>query len=326
MTQTWAHRCHLNLLAYFILAVTGLASSTVESLGADIFVNNVAGDDRFLGRIQQTVDRHGPLRTIRRALELASPGDRIVLANTGLAYHETISLSSRRHCGTAQQPFTIEGNGAVLDGSRSVPATAWEPYQDAIFRFRPERVGYQQLFLDGSPAQRRHVDPRQDTLPELGPLEWALWQGAIYFAVEPNKLPADYDLRCAAFTVGITLDHVHDVAISNLVVQGFQLDGINAHDGTRNCFLIDVTCRGNGRAGVTVAGTSRLQLNACLLGDNGTSQLHTEAFSETRLEGSDLLDNTAPTVDRVGGRIFVDGELVVDDAIAGIPRREPLSR
>ncbi|MEX0713437.1 MAG: hypothetical protein WD278_13865 [Pirellulales bacterium] len=46
---------------------------------------------------------------------------------------------------------------------------------------------------------------------------------------------------------GITLYHMHDVAVVDLIVQGFQLDGINAHDGVRSCYLSGITCRGNGR-------------------------------------------------------------------------------
>ena len=50
--------------------------------------------------------------------------------------------------------------------------------------------------------------------------------------------------------VGITLYKVRDVAIGDLTVQGFQLDGINAFDGAFDIQLSGVTCRGNGRSGI----------------------------------------------------------------------------
>ena len=94
------------------------------------------------------------MRTITRALQLAGNGDTIVLANTNVPYRENISLVGSRHSGTPQQPFTIRGNGAILDGSAPVPPEAWESYRGAVFRFSPPRMGYQQLFLDDRPAVR----------------------------------------------------------------------------------------------------------------------------------------------------------------------------
>ena len=51
--------------------------------------------------------------------------------------------------------------------------------------------------------------------------------GQIYFCVEQTKLPGDYRLSYARQQTGITLFHVDYVLITDLIVQGFQLDGIN---------------------------------------------------------------------------------------------------
>ena len=83
----------------------------------DIFVDNVAGDDRATGhQLRPSPDATGPIRTISKALHRAQSGDTIVLANTPRPYRESISLVGSCHSGTAQEPFTIRGNGAVLDG------------------------------------------------------------------------------------------------------------------------------------------------------------------------------------------------------------------
>jgi len=276
--------------------------------GRDIHVNNVSGDDHSSGSVSISVPMQGPVRTICRALAIAEKGDRIVLANTGMAYRESIGLSASKHCGFEAQPFVIEGNGAVLDGSRPIPYIAWEHYRDNIFRFQPKRLGYQQLFLGGRPAKRVHLDPQATDVPELQPLEWCVQRGAIFLAIERDKAPADYDLSYAALHVGITLHHVHDVAISNLVIQGFQLDGINAHDGTRECVVSQVVVRGNGRSGICTAGCSQLEVHGCIIGDNGTAQVRTEAVSATSIVDSDVLENTAPAFVREGGLLFVDGQ------------------
>ncbi len=288
-----------------------LISLSLTPLGVearDIFVNNRGGNDRWSGSVETIVVDQGPVQSISRALELAQQGDRVVLANTGAPYRETLSLSAAKHCGLPGLPFVIEGNGAILDGSRPIPPTAWEFHRDSTFCVKPPRLGYQQLFLNGRPPKRVPVAPEASEVPKLEPLEWCIFNGRIYFAVEKERTPHDYDLTCAYLPVGITLYHVHDVAISQLKVQGFQIDGINAHDGTRDCILSEVVSRGNGRAGVTVAGCSKLHVYGCVVGDNGTAQVYTEALGAVSIHDSDVLENTAPAFMREGGRIFVDGQ------------------
>ena len=102
----------------------------------DIFVNNVAGDDRFTGAATATQGaRIGPCRTIARALELAAKGDRIVLAATGEPYRESITLQAGRHSGFGDRPFEIVGGGATLLGTAPVPDAAWEHVGREVYRF-----------------------------------------------------------------------------------------------------------------------------------------------------------------------------------------------
>ncbi|HUY35601.1 MAG TPA: right-handed parallel beta-helix repeat-containing protein [Pirellulales bacterium] len=267
---------------------------------ADVFVDNVAGDDLRDGGQAESTGASGPVRTLKRALELAQAGDRLRLANRGVPYREPISLSTARHCGNALSPFIIDGQGATLDGSTRVGRGAWEPYRGAVFRFRPAKKSFQHLFLDGKPAARRMPAAGDRALPALEPLEWCRHDGVLYFRVEQDKLPWDYPLSCHGLQTGITLYHVHDVVIANLVVQGFQLDGVNAHDGTRHCELIGVTSRGNGRSGVAVCGSSKLRLDDCLIGDNGEAQLRAEGLADVTVDDSDLVGNTGPAVVHVG--------------------------
>ena len=69
------------------------------------------------------------------------------------------------------------------------------------------------------------------------------------------------------------------MAISDLTVQGFQLDGINALNDARNVRLAGVTCRGNGRYGLAVGGASQVEIDSCLLENNGTAGLFTGPYS-----------------------------------------------
>lgn len=274
----------------------------------DLFVDNVAGNDLNDGAAARTdVQGSGPTRTLARALRAANHGDRIVLTNTGVPYRESVTLQAAKHSGEDYAPFTIVGNGAILDGRRSVPPHQWEPMGDDVFRFRPERLSYQQLYLADRPAERRQLES-PDQRPNLEPLQWCMWQYDIYFRVEPNRLPHDYDLSCCYLQVGIGLYEVRHVVISDLTVQGFWLDGINAHDNAWEVLIDGVTSRGNGRSGLSVGGTSRVTLQASLIGNNGAAQVRTEGRSTTRIIASDLLPSTAPPVVREAGQVLMENE------------------
>ncbi len=270
----------------------------------DIFVNNVAGDDRFSGAAPATQGaRLGPCRTIAHALELAAKGDRIVLAATGEPYRESITLQAGRHSGFGERPFEIIGGGATLLGSAPVPDAAWEHVGREVYRFAPPRKSSQLLFLDDKPAERVPVGPADLNLPDLQPRQWCMFQRDVYFRTEPGRTPGSYHLEYCAQRVGITLYEVRYVVIRDLIVQGFQLDGINAHDSVFDARLMSITCRGNARSGISVGGASRVLISECLLGGNGEAQLRTEGYSHTRIVSSRLLDTTAPAIQSEGGSV-----------------------
>lgn len=283
------------------------ASSTGEA--RDIFVDNVAGDDRRDGSTERVNGRAGgAVRSLRRALELASGSDRIILADSGEPYRESVTLQAGKHTGIPTRPFTIAGNGATLDGSAPVPDDAWKHVEGNVFRFRAPRTSFQVLFLAGKPLARRFVD-REAGFPELQPLEWCLFDRHVYLCVEKDKLPAHYELSHTSLPVGITLYEARHIVITDLVVQGFQLDGLNAHDSVFDATFVGLTCRGNGRSGISVGGASRVKIIACLVGDNGVAQVRTEGFSRTEILNCDLVETAnAPAVVRDGGLVSVTSD------------------
>jgi len=271
----------------------------------DIFVNNLSGDDRRDGSSATVVDgAGGPCRSIRRALQLANGGDRVVLAGTPEPYRESVTLQASRHSGLENRPFELIGNGAILDGTQPVPKGVWRHAGDDVYRFRPSRMAYHNLFLDGKPIRRKKAE-RGALLPKLEPLEWCLYDRHVYFRPEEGRVPHQYDLTHTTLTVGITLYETRHVVISDLVVQGFQLDGVNAHDSVFHTTMVGLTCRGNGRSGIAINGASRVTLIACLVGDNGAAQVHADGHSHTKIINCDLVPNSAPAVVRLGGEVLV---------------------
>jgi hypothetical protein len=282
----------------------------------EIFVNNVTGVDRSQGIAESGAGGgDGPVRTIARALRISRNGDSIVLADTGVAYRESITLQAGRNSGSEGKIFRLVGNGATLDGSRLVPKDDWEHYAGAVFRFRPRHTAHHQMFLNDIPLKRRFAHSLYKKVPNLKPLEWCLLEGWVYFHAERDKLPREYKISHSTQTVGITLYQVRHVEISDLIVQGFQLDGINAHEGVTECNLLDITARGNGRSGISIGGASRVKIGGAILGNNGTSQLRTEGACKVEVEQSDLFTNPAPAVLREGGRITIDNKPMLEDKL-----------
>ena len=294
------------LLASLLLALPVWLVAARDLQAADLYVDNRLGDDRFDGSLPSPDDSgSGPFRSIGRALRNSAAGHRVHIANTGQPYRESLTLQGPQHSGSARRPFELIGNGATLDGSAPVPAEAWRHDRDEVYRFRPPKTSFQLLYLDDVPAERVPVDPDATQRPELEPLQWCLFQRHIYFRPEPDNLPNDHSVSYSGLPVGITLYRVRNVVVRGLTVQGFQLDGINAHDGVSETTLKDVIARGNARSGVSVGGASQLMIQESTLGDNGAAQLRTEGFSQTRVIASTLLDHTAPAVLHEGGHVQI---------------------
>ncbi len=291
----------------YILFLLVVLAFTGEAAARDFFVNNAGGDDGQNGAAPDTrVQGSGPVRTIRRALQLARKGDRVILVNTGEPYREPIALQGGNHSGLGGRPFQLIGNGSVIDGSVPVPDDDWEHVRGEIFRFAPERKSHQQLFFSGQPLKRIAASPK--ALAALEPFQWTLLDRKIHVRVEPDRLPQSYGFAYAGHSAGITLYNVRDLIISDVTVQGFQLDGINAHDGVSNVTVRQSICRGNGRSGISIGGASRLRVEACLVGNNGTAQVRTEGYCKTWLVNCDLIGNTAPKVVREGGRVIIQND------------------
>jgi hypothetical protein len=99
---------------------------------AEIFVNNVSGDDTRDGlKNASGAGNHGPLKSIARAVELAKPGDTIQLEPTDRDYDEEILFKDKG--GEPGQPITLDGHGVTLDGSEPCPAGAWKKAGDKLW-------------------------------------------------------------------------------------------------------------------------------------------------------------------------------------------------
>ncbi|HEY1084876.1 MAG TPA: DUF1565 domain-containing protein [Prosthecobacter sp.] len=104
------------ILPFFCLA---LGTAPLLALQVD----PAAGDDKNDGV-------SAPLKTIARAVRLAQPGDTVLLKPG--TYWESVDLSNKH--GQPGKPVTVDGQGAVINGSEPVKAVDWESLGGGLFR------------------------------------------------------------------------------------------------------------------------------------------------------------------------------------------------
>ncbi len=258
----------------------------------DLVIDNVRGNDsqNDRGLVAQEAS-YGPYRTINRALIAARPGDRIVLTDTGIPYRECVSLVGPTHSGSPLLPFEIVGNGATLDGSITPASLQWEPLGSGLWGLRQNPAGFGLLLTkDGSLI---HADaPADGNLEKLEVNAWTRIARRMIVRLPLDQSPAGLAIESTMHPTGITLYDVQNVVIRDLVVRGYRIDGINAHDRCSNVKLINVSARENGRSGLTVAGASRVEIGATLSELNGESQLRVEGRAIAYLGNVDVAEET----------------------------------
>jgi len=108
-----------------MLTIIFVAAIILPALAAGraLHVNPTTGDDAQDGVAK-------PVKSIARAVKLAQPGDTIHL--TPGVYFESADLTKKH--GLPGRPITLDGHGAVLDGSEPLRASDWEALRKGLFR------------------------------------------------------------------------------------------------------------------------------------------------------------------------------------------------
>ncbi len=283
--------CRIVLILLGSVALSVLAGETQAGI---IYVNSRTGDNRLNGRAPEPTNAaDGPVRSLERALQLVRRGDTVSLVNNDTPYYGCFTLIGERHSGTEITPFRIMGNGAVLSGSKPILPETWTIVGVDLWKITPFRKGHALLLRAETPVPEVPGTDEAETLPELPEGYWCLWQGAIYYKSPSIEYPPDLPFSLADDEVGLTLLDVHDVEIHDLVVRHYRLDGINVHDRCYGITISKVTCEQNGRAGLTVAGSSTATLVDVIARENREHSVLQAELGEATIFGGEI--TPAPT-------------------------------
>lgn len=256
-----------------------------------IYVDNQSGADRADGLVEKpTNEFSGPVRSLRRALLLARPGDVITIANTGVPYFESVSLVGKRLSGTLDQPLKIVGNGAILSGARAIPDGGWQKAGDNLWKVNPFRKGHFLLVLAGQ--ELTEVRPESGgpwrELPPLEVHQWCSFKGQIYYRSAERDEPHNKPFGIAVEECGISVYGTQEVVIEDLTIQHFQLDGIGVPDLAKKIELRNVKLIQNGRAGLRVSGAAVVTLRAATIEKNGRHSILLQGLGSAEVVDSSL--------------------------------------
>lgn len=242
------------------IVLVGLLAFAGVSSAETYYVNNLNGRDFNDGLVAIPVNSiSGPLKTIRRALELVNSGDTIILANTGTPYYESLSFVGTRRGGVKSFPLTLIGNGAILSGLRGLPKDSWQKAGEGLWRVSFTRKGSYALLRDGLLMKEHRADDPATILDSLPEGQWCAHRGSVYYRQEGVIDPSLERIDYAADEMGVTFYQTDHVRIQDLTIQHFRVDGLNAHNMSRGIILDNVISRENGRAGLAIGGTSAVQ-------------------------------------------------------------------
>ncbi|MEC5125834.1 DUF1565 domain-containing protein, partial [Verrucomicrobiales bacterium BCK34] len=269
------------------------------SPGPDLHVDPEAGNDGNDGR-------SAPVKTIARAMKLAQPGDTIHL--TPGTYYESANFTNKH--GLPGKPITLDGHGAVLDGSEPVTSAEWTEVspdlyrRQRIYKTTDDAIVSRWFLLRDGKMQRMNrcsKGPSEDLKkPEdLQPGEWTFVReddDAFYLKLEPGEKLDEanirYPKRSSAVIQSVTASWL---TVKNVTGTHVYNDGFNVHGAQRNLLYENIAAINCGDDGFSAHEDADCQIdgfvsigNATGLCDTGTSRTHYKNVYISGCHGFDL--------------------------------------
>ncbi len=218
-------------------------NKTTPAVGRQLHVEPASGSDANDGVAT-------PLKTITRAIRIAAPGDTIHLAPA--LYHESADLTLKH--GELGRPITLDGHGAVLDGSDPVTSKEWESLGNGLYRKQHlikriddailvrffflwnGRMNHMGRTSKGTKAPFKKVaDLQQD--------EWTYVpeEDVFYVRIDPKQdldsANIRYPFRSSGVIESISGSHL---TVRNVISSHVYNDGFNIHGMTRDCHFENI--------------------------------------------------------------------------------------
>ena len=246
-----------------------LTGVTRLAMARDLYVDPATGDDRASGLSREVNGNDGPVKTIARGVRLSGPGDVVHLAKA--VYRDSIVLHDK--VGEPGRPITVDGHGAILEGSdplrpeewREVSSGLWkcEALFDTLLQLNMAVIDRWFFVFDGRMQlmNRSSKGPSQPLKQpdRLQPGEWTFVKdearspvfdkakygeqiyGDFFIKLAPGVALTDARITAPIRSSGLTLggDSRH-VVVKNVTSTHVYNDGFNIHGKTRECLFENI--------------------------------------------------------------------------------------
>ena len=223
------------------LLILTACGALLSLTAADVFVNNQTGSDANDGL---AADRAAA--TFDKAMKVAKPGDRLIIANTGTPYFESLFLKG--DLGKDGQNFVVEGNGAVVSGLGKLDMAKFE-LKDGQYYYE---LGKKAANLNPKIYINDQQFPEAKDKKNVQPGEFA-WTGSSFvFVPAAGKSLQDYELNASLRDSGVVYMSAKNVTVRNLISEHNQNDGFNFHGSCYNLVAENIVGRNNGDDGFSI--------------------------------------------------------------------------
>tara|TARA_R100000027_G_scaffold37442_1_gene27541 strand:- start:20248 stop:21666 length:1419 start_codon:yes stop_codon:yes gene_type:complete len=268
-----------------------VASSSV-AISRDLYVDPSQGNDRADGLSSAVEAGSGPVATIRRAVQMAEPGDVIRIVEGIDRVYEQVLFAEKS--GTKEEPIVFDGQGAIIDGSVPIVREEWELVSEGLYRstvipekycygVNPAYVGRFFFVWEGEINRmgRSLKGPKEPYMSpeELSPGQWTYVEGeaAFYLRIEPDITLEEAPVRVPKIVSGVQISGechnliIRNVTVTHVINDGFALTtGSNKQSTVENIRFENIVAKECGDDGLSAHGDCEVYVDGFLSIANST--------------------------------------------------------
>jgi hypothetical protein len=285
---------HTRLFASFLLLAVFCRMDILPAADAQpntklhaVYVDNVNGDDSRSG-----ADASNAVKSFKQALTLIAPTGILHLKANPEPYRETLTIS---RLGEEAKPFTVEGNGAVVDFGCDASAGPWEADEDTFvlkgdYGVLPGGKFLNQkalLFVNGIPISVPRLYAHEPSTPlKPGELNFTS-DGKMRVRFPEGISPVGAKIMLPGNGGCVLVETAHAV-IRNLTVRHAGNDGFGISGKNTSLLLENISAMWNSDEGISAHGEAKVTVRDSIIVGNGS-----------KAGGAFDVDNTVTTYERV---------------------------
>ncbi|MDO5565122.1 MAG: hypothetical protein Q4G59_00600 [Planctomycetia bacterium] len=266
-----------------IVAVTALFLGMRSVSALDYYVDNVRGNDANDG-----LSDAKPFKTIRKAVPLLKPGDKLYLTKNATPYYENLRFVN--HSGTKEKPIEVDGRGAVLNGSPAIDPAKWHTEGNNRFSVPLDipKFGQTRFFVlfDGKMVRMSSCGKGGVRLVFKAPADlaanewtWIEAEKKLYISLPEGKTPSTAKIAFPEYTYesGVLLAGKSSwLTFRNLTTENFVNDGYNIHQECYNVKFYNIRALYNGDDGISAHENCTIEVDGFYAEGNATGICHVQ--------------------------------------------------